>query len=107
LNIRAEWPAEARGGRAGIALSRVKGCKGKRLKLRKLATYRAVFGAKRARIKLRRPRAGFYLARFSSSGSHFLRTAVDAVPMQLLERRRRLEFADPREFPSCPRTRSI
>jgi hypothetical protein len=107
LNIKAEWPAEARGGRAGIALSRVKGCKGKRLKLRKIATYRAVFGARRARIKLRRPRAGFYLARFSFSGSHFLRTAVDAVPMQLVERRRRLEFADPQEFPNCPRRRAV
>jgi hypothetical protein len=107
MNIRAEWPAEASGGRAAIALSRVKGCKGKRLKLRKIATYRAVFGAKRARIKLRRPRAGFYLARFSFSGSHFLRAAVDPVPMQLVVQRRRLEFAAPQAFPSCPRRRSI
>lgn len=105
LNVKAEWPAKARGGRASIALSRVKGCKGKRLKLRKLATYRAVFGAKRAVVKLRRPRAGFYLARFSFSGSHFLHAAVDPVPMQLLERRRRLEFAAPQQFPSCPRRR--
>lgn len=105
MNVKAEWPAKARGGRASIALSRVKGCKGKRLKLRKVATYRAVFGAKRAVVKLRRPRAGFYLARFSFSGSHFLHAAVDPVPMQLLERRRRLEFAAPQQFPSCPRRR--
>ena len=69
----AEWPDVAQGGRASIALFRVKGCKGSRYKLRRVATYRGRFGAKRLRLKIRRPRrVGYYL------GLRVLRHALPA-----------------------------
>jgi hypothetical protein len=98
----AEWPDVANGGRGSVTLFRVRGCKGRSFKLRKVATYRGQFDAKRMRIKMRRPRAGLYLGRFSFSGTHFLRASVDPNPMRLLASRGRLQFALPSEFVTCP-----
>jgi hypothetical protein len=99
----AEWPDVAQGGRASIALFRVKGCKGSRYKLRKVATYRGRFGAKRMRLKIRRPRrVGYYFGRFAFSGTHVLRAGVDPNPVLLLALRGRVEFVSTREFPGCP-----
>jgi hypothetical protein len=87
----------------GGVLARVNGCKGRSFKLRKLATYRGRFDAKRLRVKMRRPRvAGFYIGRFTFAGTHFLRAGDDPNPMLLVALRDRVQFALPREFPGCP-----
>ena len=98
----AEWPDVASGGRGVITLSRVTGCKGRRPRLRKAATYRGRFGAQRMRVAMRRPRPGFYLGRFEFGGTRFLRAGTDPAPMLLVAQRRRFGFADPRGFPRCP-----
>jgi hypothetical protein len=98
----AEWPAEANGGRATVKLLRVAGCRGRKYRLRAAATYRGRFGAKRLRLSIRRPRAGFYLGRFSFSGTRYLRPSVDPNPMYLLARHDRLEYVPPNAFPPCP-----
>jgi hypothetical protein len=103
FTFKAEWAALAAGGRGTVTLFRVRGCRGARLGLRRIATYRGRFGAKRMRIVVRRPpRAGFYLGRLSFSGTRFLRPGVDPVPVLLLAQRGRFGFADPRGFPHCP-----
>jgi hypothetical protein len=103
FSFAAEWPDVAAGGRGSVTLFRVRGCKGRSFKLRKLATYGGTFGAKRMRVTMRRPRAaGFYIGRFSFSGTHFLRASVDPNPMLLVALRDRVQFATPREFPACP-----
>jgi hypothetical protein len=70
---------------------------------RKLATGRARFGAKRARIAVRRPRKrGFYFGRLAFGGTHFIRASTDPNPLKLSGIRRRFGFAAPRTFPRCP-----
>jgi hypothetical protein len=100
LDFKAEWPELATGGRVRVKLFRLAGCNGTSFKLRKLKTYRGRFGAKRVRVRVRRPRAGFYIGRFSFSGTHFLRASVDPVPILMVANRRRMGFA--RAFPRCP-----
>jgi hypothetical protein len=98
----AEWPDVANGGRAGVALYRVTGYKGRRLRLRELAMYRGRFDAGHMALTIRRPHAvGFYLGRFSFSGTRFLRAGVDPNPVLLQALRGRLQFVPPREFPGC------
>jgi hypothetical protein len=68
----------------------------------RFGTFRGRFGAKRVRMRMRRPRApGFYLGRFAFSGTRFLRAGADPNPMLLLVTKRRMGFADPRGFPHC------
>jgi hypothetical protein len=98
----AEWPDVANGGSGAITLSRVTGCKGKRYRLRKTATYRGRFGAQRMGVTMRRPRPGFYLGRFQFGGTRFLRAGTDPAPVLLVAQRRRFGFVDPRGFPRCP-----
>ena len=99
----AEFPDVANGGRGTVKLYRVTGCRGRNFKLRKVGTYRGRFGAKRMRITMRRPRsAGFYLGRFSFSGTHLLNASTDPNPMRLLARSDRVEFAPASGFPGCP-----
>ena len=99
----AEWPDVAAGGRGSVTLLRVRGCKGNRYRLRRIATHSGRFDATRLRVRMRRPRAtGFYIGRFAFSGTHFLLPGVDPNPMFLLVRRHRVEFVIPREFPGCP-----
>lgn len=98
----AEWPELANGGRGSVTLSRVKGCKDKRFKLRKVATYSGRFDAAHMRVTMRRPRAGYYIGRFTFAGTPFLRASVDPNPMLLVALRRRVGFVDPRGFARCP-----
>jgi hypothetical protein len=100
FTFKAEWAALAAGGRARVTLYRLAGCRGTDFKLRKLKTYRGRFGPKRVRVRVRRPRAGFYIGRFAFSGTHFLRASVDPIPMLLVANRRRMGFAS--TFPRCP-----
>ncbi len=103
FTIRAEWPEEARGGRGTVTLFRVTGCRGQAFRLRRVATAAGQFGAKRMRLRLRRPRtAGFYLGRLAFSGTRFLRASVDPNPMLLVAVRNRLGYSDPRDFAHCP-----
>jgi hypothetical protein len=98
----AEWPDVAAGGRARVTLFRVAGCKGRRYRLRRVATYRGRFGAKTARIAMRRPkRVGFYLGRFRFSGTHFLNASTDPNPLLLVALRDRVEYVPPRDFLPC------
>jgi hypothetical protein len=90
------------GGRATITLSRVTGCRGRRYKLRRVATYRGQFGARNLRVTMRRPRRGFFIARFAFAGTRLLRAGVDPNPMLLTVQRGRMGFVDPRGFPRCP-----
>jgi hypothetical protein len=100
FTFKAEWPGLSNGGRATVTVSRVKGCKGKRYKLRKLGTFRGTFGAKDAQLRMRRPRAdGFYIGRFAFSGTRFIRAGVDPTPVYLVVERHRLGFAS--HFPAC------
>lgn len=100
FTFKAEWPGLSKGGRARVTISRVRGCKGKRFKLKKLGAFKATFGAKNAQMRIRRPRAdGFYLGRFAFSGTHFIRAGVDPNPVYLVVENHRLGFASP--FPAC------
>jgi hypothetical protein len=98
----AEWPEYAAGGSGTVTVSRVTGCKGSRYKLRKVTSARGRFDAKRMRLTLTRPRAGFYLGRFTFSGTRFLRAGEDPNPVLLLATRNRLGFSDPKAFAHCP-----
>ncbi len=103
LTFRAEWPDAAKGGRATMTLMRVAGCKGKRYKLRKAGTFRARFGTKSLRLTVPRPKAGFYIGRFSFAGTHFLLPAVDPAPARIAVLRGKLDYVPAHVFPGCPR----
>jgi hypothetical protein len=97
----AEWPAFASGGRATVTLYRVTGCNDRDYRLRKVGRFRGRFGARSARVALRRPRKkGYYVGRFAFGGTHFLRASVDPVPMFLVATRRSFGFAS--RFARCP-----
>ena len=103
FTFKAEWPGAAKGGRGTVTVFRVRGCKRRNFKLRKLGSVRGRFGAKHMQVRIRRPRAaGFYIGRFTFSGTRFLRASVDPNPLRLLVTKRRMGFADPRNFPHCP-----
>jgi hypothetical protein len=94
FTFKAEWPGLSKGGKAKVTVSRVKGCKGKRFKLKKLGTFKGTFGAKNAQVRIKRPRKdGFYLGRFAFSGTQFIRGGVDPNPMYLQVASHRLGFA--------------
>lgn len=100
FTFKAEWPGLSKGGRATVTVSRVKGCKRKRFKLKKFGTFRGTFGAKSAQMRIKRPRAdGYYLGRFAFSGTHLIRAGVDPNPVYLLVENHRLGFAS--QFPGC------
>ncbi len=100
FTFKAEWPGLSKGGRATVTVSRVKGCKGKRFKLKKFGTFRGTFGAKNAQMRIKRPRTdGYYLGRFAFSGTRFIRAGVDPNPVYLAVENHRLGFAS--QFPGC------
>lgn len=100
FTFKAEWPGLSKGGRATVIVSRVKGCKGKRFKLKKFGKFGGTFGAKTAQMRIKRPRTdGYYLGRFAFSGTHFIRAGVDPNPVYLLVENHRLGFAS--QFPGC------
>ena len=97
----AEWPAFASGGRVTVTLFRVTGCNGRDHRLRRAGRARGRFGARSARVALRRPRKpGYYVGRFAFGGTHFLRASADPVPMVLVAKRRSFGFAS--RFARCP-----
>jgi hypothetical protein len=97
----AEWPAFAAGGRATITLFRVTGCNDREFRLRRSARFRGRFGARNARVSLRRPRKpGYYIGRFAFGGTRFLRASADPAPMFLVATRRKFGFAG--RFARCP-----
>jgi len=98
LTFRAEWPAEAQGGRGSVKLYRVTGCTRTRYKLRKAGTFRARFGAKRVAIPVRRARAGYFIARFAFGGTHFLRPMPFTGPIRLGVQRGKLNALSTSEF---------
>jgi hypothetical protein len=100
FTFKAEWPGLSKGGRATVTVSRVRGCKRKRYKLRKFGNFRGTFGAKNAKLRMRRPRTdGYYLGRFAFSGTHFIRAGVDSAPVYLQVADHGLGFAA--QFPRC------
>jgi hypothetical protein len=98
FTFRAEWPAEARGGRGALRLYRVTGCGRTKYKLRRAGTFRAAFGARRVEIALRRPRAGFYIGRIAFGGTRFLRPMPFTDRLLMGVRRGRLKFLSTSEF---------
>ncbi len=95
FGITAEWPAEAVGGNAKLALYRA-------CTRRKIATGTATFGAAKTRIALKRPRRpGFYLGVLSFGGTHFVRQSTDPLPLLLAATRKKIGFVSPRSFPQC------
>jgi hypothetical protein len=102
VRVVAEWPDAAAGGTAKLTLLRVTGCRGKKYRLRRTATYRARFGAERARITVRRPRRpGHFLGRLRFSGTRFLHASVDPEPLPILTTERKFGFVSPLAFPVC------
>jgi hypothetical protein len=101
FTFRAEWPAEAQGGRGAVTLRRVTGCKGRRFKLRTVGAYRARFGARRVAVPVRRPRAGFYFAHVGFGGTRFLRPMPLTDRMLVRVQRGRTKLVSPREFTPC------
>jgi hypothetical protein len=101
LSLTAEWPDVAQGGRASVKLLRVRGCRGERYRLRRVATYEGQFGPERMRLRVRRPRAGYYIGRVSFAGTRFVRASRDPNLMLLLVQRGRIGFVTPFEFPPC------
>jgi hypothetical protein len=98
FNITAEWPDLVQGGRARLTLYRLKG----RCKLRKLGTYRGRFGAKRVRIRVRRPRKeGYYVGRLRFAGSAYVHAGTDPFALQLVVARGRFGYAGSGSFPRC------
>ena len=101
FTFKAEWPAEAAGGRVTITLFRVTGCNDREYRLRRVTRFRGRFGARDARIALRRPnKPGFYIGRFAFGGTRLLRASTDPAPMFLSASRRSFGYA--RTFASCP-----
>ena len=97
----AEWPAFASGGRVTVTLYRVTGCNDRDYRLRRVSRARGKFGARNARVAVRRPRKkGYYIGRFAFGGTHFLRPSVDPAPMYLVAARRSFGYA--RTFARCP-----
>ena len=97
----AEWPEFAAGGRATVTLYRVTGCVGLDYRLRRTSRFRGRFGARNARIALRRPRKpGYYAGRFAFGGTRFLRASTDPALVYLVAKRRSFGFA--RSLPRCP-----
>ena len=102
FRFRAEWPAEARGGRGTVTLYRVQGLPRRprpaapgvvgRRALRRPADAAAAAPAARPRL-LRRA--------LHVLGHALLRAGDDPDPMRLQVRRNRLEYVPPLEFPSC------
>jgi hypothetical protein len=96
----AEWPAQAAGGRVTITLLRVTGCNNRDFRLRRVARFRGRFDGRRAQIKMRRPRKGYYIGRFAFGGTHFLRASTDPAPMYLVRSGRTFGYAT--SFARCP-----
>jgi hypothetical protein len=72
------------------------------LKLRKVATYGGRFGARRMRVRIRRPReAGYYTGRFEFAGTDLTRKSVDPNPLLLLVANGRFGFVTPGAFLPC------
>jgi hypothetical protein len=100
FTFKAEWPGLSKGGHVKLTVSRIRGCRHHRFKLRKFTTARGTFGAKDAQLRLRRPRKdGYYIGRFAFSGTHFIRASVDPNPVYLQESFGRLGFAG--TVPGC------
>jgi hypothetical protein len=103
FTFKAEWPGLSKGGHAKLVISRVRGCRNHRkhiYKLRKVATLRGTFGAKNAEMRMKRPRRdGYFLGRFSFSGTRLIQAGVDPNPVYLQESFGRLGFAS--SFPPC------
>ena len=51
-----------------MKLQRITRCARRRFITRKAGTFRARFGPKRAEVRIRRPKPGFYFARFAFGG---------------------------------------
>jgi hypothetical protein len=103
FSFKAEWPGLSKGGHAKLTISRVRGCRSHRkhlYKLRKVGTFRATFGAKKAEMRIKRPRrGGYFLGRFAFSGTRLIRASVDPNPVYLQVSFGRIGFAS--SFPPC------
>jgi len=101
LRFLAEFPAEARGGVARVQFRRVTRCTRRGYRTRKAGTFRARFGPKRAELKIRRPRAGFYFARFAFGGARFLKPLSNTKPVMVRVARKRIKYVGPLDFTPC------
>ena len=104
FTFKAEWPDAAAGGRGnGDAVPRHR-LQGRALEAAQARALRRALRRQAHARRHRRPRAaGHYLGRFAFSGTRFLRAGVDPNPVLLVALRDRIQFATPREFPSCAR----
>ena len=101
LRFLAEFAAEAQGGVARVKLQRITRCKRRRFITRKAGTFRARFGPKRAEVRIRRPKPGFYFARFAFGGTHFLRPLAQTDPLRLKVQGKRVKYVGVSEFTPC------
>ena len=103
LRFLAEFPPEARGGVARVKPSGAsRAAPAAATVTRKAGHATAPASApKRAEVKLRRPKRGFYFARFAFGGTHFLRPLAKTDPIRLQVKRKRLRFVSALEFTPC------
>jgi hypothetical protein len=104
VDITAEFGAASAGGKATLKLARLVRCRKSGYLFKNAGTYKATFDAKgHARFTIKRPRAkaGFYGAKVSFGGTHFVRAGTDPSLIPLRARPKRIEFAMPRDYPHC------
>jgi hypothetical protein len=104
FDLTAEFRTVSAGGKATLKLVRFVRCRKSDYLFKKAGTYKATFNAgghAKFRIKRPRTRPGFYAARISFGGTHFVRAGTDPTLIPLLARSNRIEFVAPRDYPRC------
>jgi hypothetical protein len=97
FTFKARWPAESAGGRARLKLYRFAGCAYK-----KAGTFRGRFTAGGLKLRIRRPRiADFYVGVLRFGGTRLIHKSDDPRLVDLVVKKRRFGFVDPRAIPRC------
>lgn len=104
LRFTAEFPEAAAGGTGTFVLRRLARCRGAHFVFKTVGTSKGRFDAKgHETVKVRRPRAGFYVGTLSFSGTRFYTKSVDPNPALLaVSDKARLSYVAPNLFPQCP-----
>lgn len=97
FSFTAEWPADSAGGMARLKLYRFADCAYK-----KAGTFRGRFTAKGLKLRIRRPkRADFYVGILRFGGTRLIHKSDDPRLLDLVVKKRRFGFVDPRAIPRC------
>jgi hypothetical protein len=104
LRFVAEFVEAAAGGLGTLQLRRLARCRGSRLVLKTVGTFRGRFDARgAATLKIRRPPAGFYVGTLSFSGTRFYTKSIDPnAPLFAVSDVGELSYVSALLFPQCP-----